>query len=36
VNGRKLAPGSYLVTVRSVTRKGQVRDLGKPVRVRIR
>ena len=36
VNGRKLRPGRYLVTVRSVTRKGQVRDLGKPVHVRIR
>jgi Tol biopolymer transport system component len=36
VNGRKLAPGRYLVTVRSVTSKGQVRDVGKPVRVRIR
>jgi hypothetical protein len=36
VNGRKLRPGRYLVTVRSVTRKGEVRDLGKPVQVRIR
>jgi hypothetical protein len=35
VNGRELRPGRYLVTVRSVTRKGQVRDLGKPVNVRI-
>ena len=36
VNGRKLRPGRYLVTVRSVTPKGEVRDLGKPVQVRIR
>jgi hypothetical protein len=35
VNGRELRPGRYLVTVRSVTRKGEVRDLGKPVHVRI-
>ena len=36
VNGKRLAPGHYLVTVRSVTSKGQVRDLGKPNRVTIR
>ena len=36
VNGRPLRRGSYLVTVRSVTRKGEVRDLGNPMRVRIR
>lgn len=36
VRGRRLARGRYLVTVRSVTGKRQVRDLAKPVRVRIR
>jgi hypothetical protein len=36
VNGRKLPRGEYLVTPRSVTRKGQVRDLGKPTRIRVR
>jgi hypothetical protein len=35
VHGRALAPGTYQVTVRSVTTKGGVRDLGKPVRIRI-
>jgi hypothetical protein len=36
VAGRRLRRGRYLVTVRSVTRRGQVRDLAEPVRVRIR
>lgn len=36
VGGRRLPPGRYLVTLRSVTRRGQVRDLAKPVRVQIR
>lgn len=36
VNGKRLPRGEYLVTVRSVTSKLQVRDLGKPVRVKIR
>ncbi len=36
VNGKRLRRGEYLVTVRSVTSKARVRDLGTPVRVRIR
>ena len=36
VNGKRLRRGRYLVTVRAVTAKGKVRDLGKPVRVTIR
>jgi WD40-like Beta Propeller Repeat len=36
IDGRPLRPGRYLVTVRSVTRKTEVRDLARPVRVRIR
>jgi hypothetical protein len=36
VNGRKLRPGKYLITPRSVTRKAKVRDLGRPTRIKIR
>jgi hypothetical protein len=36
VNGRRLARGDYLVTGATFTRKGQIRDLATPVRVRIR
>jgi WD40-like Beta Propeller Repeat len=36
VNGRKLAPGDYLITPRSITRKGRVRDLGRARRLHIR
>jgi hypothetical protein len=36
VGGRTLSPGRYQVTVRSVTAAGGVRDLGKPVTLRIR
>jgi hypothetical protein len=35
VNGKRLAPGLYQVTVRSVTKLGGVRDLGRPRLVRI-
>jgi WD40-like Beta Propeller Repeat len=35
VHGTRLRSGTYLVTVRSVTSKLQVRDLGKPVRITI-
>lgn len=30
VNGRHVRRGTYQVTVRAVTRKGQIRDLGRP------
>jgi hypothetical protein len=36
VNGRRLRPGRYLVTIRAVTPKGVVRELGKSFRLRIR
>jgi hypothetical protein len=36
VAGRRLAPGRYLVTVRAVTRRGKVTQLGRSFRVRIR
>jgi len=36
VNGRRLRPGTYLVTPRLVTRRGVVRELGKPRVLRIR
>ena len=36
VNGRKLNPGRYLVTVRAVTPKVVVRELGRPRVIRIR
>jgi hypothetical protein len=36
VAGRKLAPGRYLVTVRAVTRKGKVTQLGRSFKIRIR
>jgi hypothetical protein len=36
VNGRRLGPGRYLVTVRAVTRDGVVRELGRSFTVRIR
>jgi hypothetical protein len=36
VNGRKLAPGRYLVTVRAVTPKVVVRELGRPRVIRVR
>jgi hypothetical protein len=35
VNGKRLAPGRYQVTLRSVTKAGSVRDLGRPKLVRI-
>jgi hypothetical protein len=35
VGGRRLAPGRYLVTVRAVTRRGQVRELGRSFTVHI-
>lgn len=36
VNGRRLAPGRYLVTVRAVTPKVVVRELGRPRVIRVR
>jgi hypothetical protein len=36
VNGRKLKPGRYLVTVRAVSPKGAIRDLGTPRRFTVR
>jgi hypothetical protein len=36
VNGRRLRPGTYLVTPRLLTRNGVVRELGKPRLLRIR
>ena len=36
VNGKRLRPGRYLVSVRAVTRKGVVRELGKPKVIRVR
>jgi hypothetical protein len=36
VNGRRLKPARYLVTVRAVTAKAKVRELGKPKLLRIR
>jgi WD40 repeat protein len=36
VNGRKLAPGRYLVTPRAVTPKVVVRELGRPRVIRVR
>ena len=36
VNGRRLGPGLYQVTVRSVTPRAGVRDLGRPALIRIR
>jgi hypothetical protein len=36
VNGHRLAPGRYLVTPRSVTKAGAVRDLGTSKVVRVR
>jgi hypothetical protein len=36
VNGRRLAPGRYLVTVRAVTPKVVVRELGRPHVIRVR
>jgi hypothetical protein len=36
VNGSKLGRGRYLVTVRSVTPQGGVRDLGRPTLIRIK
>jgi WD40 repeat protein len=36
VRGHKLRPGCYLITVRALTPKKQVRDLSKPYTVRIR
>jgi hypothetical protein len=36
VNGKRLRPGRYLVTVRAVTRKRVVRELGRPKVIRIR
>jgi hypothetical protein len=36
LRGRKLGPGVYQVTVRSVTRTGGVRDLSRPVLIRIK
>ena len=36
VGGRRLARGTYLVTVRAVTRRGVVRELGKSFTVRIK
>jgi hypothetical protein len=36
VHGRKLRPGRYLVIPRALTRKGIVRELGKPHAIRVR
>jgi hypothetical protein len=36
VNGRRLEPGRYLVTVRAVSRKGDILDLGTPRTVRVK
>jgi hypothetical protein len=36
VNGRKLKPGTYQVTVRAVSPKGAITDLAKPRRLRVR
>jgi hypothetical protein len=36
VNGRPLQHGTYQVTVRALTRKQQIRDLGKPKIIRVR
>ena len=36
VNGRVLAPGEYQITTRSLTPKGGIRDLGRPVLIRLR
>jgi len=36
VGGKRLRPGRYLVTVRVVTRKRVVRELGRPKVIRIR
>jgi hypothetical protein len=36
VNGKRLRRGTYQVTARALTRKGKVRDLGKPYLVRVR
>lgn len=36
VNGHRLRPGRYLVTPRALTKKGVVRELGKPHIVRVR
>jgi hypothetical protein len=36
VNGKRLKPGRYLVTVRAVTKAGVVREFGKSFTVRIR
>jgi hypothetical protein len=36
VNGHQLRPGRYLVTPRALTKKGVVRELGKPHIVRVR
>jgi hypothetical protein len=36
VNGRRLKPGRYLVTVRAVTRGGVVRELGRSFTMRVR
>jgi hypothetical protein len=35
VDGKRLAPGQYQITLRSVTKSGSVRDLGRPFLVRI-
>jgi hypothetical protein len=35
VGGKRLAPGRYQITLRSVTKAGSVRDLGRPTLVRI-
>lgn len=36
VNGRKLPPGLYQITVRALARNGRVTELGRPVLIRIR
>jgi WD40-like Beta Propeller Repeat len=36
VNGRRLPPGTYQVTVRALTKSGRVRDMGTPRIIRIR
>jgi hypothetical protein len=36
VNGHLLAPGRYQITARSLTPKGGVRDLGRPILIRLR
>ncbi len=36
VHGRRLAPGTYQITVRALARNGRVEDLGRPQQIRIR